>query len=60
MITFSQWLKLREDFHQGTGGAGVTLPLKSKRKRSSQTPIPTFNLQAGQGVQGTRRDDGNG
>jgi hypothetical protein len=61
-ISFTEWLKLREDFGQGTGALGMSLPMKPKRgmRRSNLTSNPMFNINRGQSYQGTRRDDGNG
>jgi hypothetical protein len=60
-LTFSQWLKMREDFGQGIGALGASLPLKPKRgKREKLTPNPMFNIDRGQSYQGTKKDDGNG
>jgi hypothetical protein len=62
LVSFSEWLKLREDFGQGIGALGSSLPMKPKRgrRRSNLTPNPMFNLDRGQSYQGTKRDDGNG
>lgn len=64
MISFKDWLKLREDFHQGTGALGASLPINVNRKRKIRkqllTPYPIMKIDVGQGVQGTKRDDGNG
>lgn len=63
MVSFKEWLKLREDFHQGSGALGASLPLKPKRKgkqKDSLTDNPMFNIGHGQSYQGTKKDDGNG
>jgi hypothetical protein len=62
MMSFTEWLKVREDFHQGTGGMGASIPLKPKQKRGgvTLTTPPDNKVEKGQAVQGTRRDDGNG
>lgn len=60
---FSEWLRMREDFHQGVGAMGASLPLKPKRKirkYEEPSPNPMFNIDRGQSYQGTKRDDGNG
>jgi hypothetical protein len=63
-LTFKEWLKLREDFHQGGGALGASLPLKPKKERKvwkqPSTPNSMMSIDRGQGVQGTKRDDGNG
>lgn len=63
-LSFKDWLKLREDFHQGSGALGASLPLKPKKERKvgkqPLTPNPMTSIDRGQGIQGTKRDDGNG
>jgi len=59
--SFKEWIKIREQFHQGMGSLGASLPLKSKTKRKYHlTSVPQLNIDRGQSYQGTRRDDGNG
>jgi hypothetical protein len=65
IMSFAEWMEMmHEDFHQGVGALGTSLPLppKSGRKKvRTQTLNPQpMNIDRGQGVQGTRRDDGNG
>lgn len=65
IMSFAKWLSMREDFHQGMGALGASLPMKPKNdsKKTKKQPLtqnPMFNIDQGQSVQGTRRDDGNG
>ena len=62
ITSFSEWLKFREDFGQGVGATGASLPLKpgKRKRRNNLTPNPVFNIDRGQSYQGTSKDDGNG
>lgn len=62
LISFTKWIKLREDFGQGIGATGASLPVKSKKRKQkfNLTPNPMFRIDRGQSYQGTKKDDGNG
>lgn len=61
-MSFGEWMKLREDFGQGIGATGASLPLKPKRgkRKTNLTPNPMLRIDRGQSYQGTKKDDGNG
>lgn len=62
-LNFIEWLKVREDFGQGIGATGASLPLKNKKKVKQNvyfTPNPMFRIDRGQSYQNTKKDDGNG